>query len=88
MKRTLFHKTLRLFFSARENILDNFKSRIFPIKNLDKTLTRKPTPELAIEPSKHEKNKFELQREFINEIIAVKIWYLKRYKWWNNAELY
>ena len=73
MKRTLFHKTLRLFFSARENILDNFKSRIFPIKNLDKTLTRKPTPELAIEPSKHEKNKFELQREFINEIIAVKI---------------
>ena len=36
-----------LFLSARENILNNFKIKIFPTENLDKI----PTPKPALEPS-------------------------------------
>ena len=35
IKKELFY--LRLLFSAKEKALQNFKSRLFPIKNLDKT---------------------------------------------------
>ena len=32
----VFLNNLELLFSARENVLNNFKSRLFPIKNLGK----------------------------------------------------
>ena len=59
-----------LSFSVREKVLNNIKSRLFPIKNLDKIPTRDPAPELAIEPTKHRNSKLKLQQEFINEVIA------------------
>ena len=37
-----FLKNARLFLSAREKILNNFKNKIFPIKNSDKILTPEP----------------------------------------------
>ena len=59
-----------MLFSAREKVLNNIKSRLFPIKNLDKISTREPTPKLAPESTKHKKSKLKLQKEFINEIIT------------------
>ena len=38
-------------FSARKKVLNSFKSRLFPIKNLDKIATREPKPEKAAEPA-------------------------------------
>ena len=71
----------------REKDLNNFKSRLFKKKNLDKIPTRgltkkvatEPTPEPAAEPTRriYYKNfKLKLQKEFVNEIIADK----KRHK--------
>ena len=68
----------------REKVLNSFKSRFFPIKNLDKIprhepaaeptpeVATEPTPKLATEatPTKHKKAKLKLLQEFINEIIA------------------
>ena len=55
-------------------VLKIFKSRLFPIKNLDKIWTggptREPTPQLAVESTKHKKSKLKLQQEFIHEIKA------------------
>ena len=65
-----FLNNLGLFFSAREKVLNNFKSRLFSIKNLEKYPTRDSTTELATEPTKHSKSKLELQQELMNEIIA------------------
>ena len=42
-------KNLWFLFSAREKVLNSFKSILFPIKNLYKITTRVPTPELATE---------------------------------------
>ena len=88
MKNIFLKNNLGLSFSAREKVLNNFKSRLFPIKNFDRIPTREPTleptPELATEPNKHKKSKLKLQQEFINEIIADK----KRYKWSNILELF
>ena len=39
-----------LSFSTSEKVLNSFKSRLFLIKELDKTTTREPTPEPAMEP--------------------------------------
>ena len=36
-----------LLFSAREKVLNSFKSRLFPIKNLDTILTHEPAAEPA-----------------------------------------
>ena len=59
-------------FSAREKVLNTFKS----VKNFDKLPTHKPTPEPATEPSteptKHKRSKLKLQQEFITEIFANK----------------
>ena len=49
MKKYFLNK-LGLSFSAREKVLNRFKSRLFPQKNLNKTPTREPTPEPATEP--------------------------------------
>ena len=51
---------LGLFFSTREKVLTNFKSRLFPIKKLDKIPTHEPTQELAAEPTKQKKSKLKL----------------------------
>ena len=37
-----FLNKIRLFLSAREKILNNFKSKKFPIKNLDEISTPEP----------------------------------------------
>ena len=66
-----------LLFSAIENVLNNFQSRLFARKKLDKIPTREPTPEVATEPTsepatesnEHKKSKLKLQQEFMNEII-------------------
>ena len=39
-----FLNNLGLLFSAREPVLNNFKSRLFLVKNLDKIPTREQTP--------------------------------------------
>ena len=66
---------LGLFFSVRAKVLKNFKSRLFPIKILDKTSTRKATFESvyqrAPETTKATKAKtmrLRLRKEFLNEI--------------------
>ena len=38
-----------MLLTAREKIIDNFKSRLFAIKTLDKIPTREKTPKVAIE---------------------------------------
>ena len=81
LKKKSFLNNLGLLFSAREKILDNFKSILFPIKYLDKIPTRQPTPkpatkpEVATEPRKATKAKnkrkispLKLREEFLNEI--------------------
>ena len=71
MKKKSFLNNLGLLFSAREKVLDNFKSRLFPIKNLYKIPTREPATDPAKEPTptKHKKSKSKSQEEFTNEII-------------------
>ena len=49
-----------------EKVRNNFKSRLFPIRETARELT----PELAKELTKHRKSQLKLQQEFINEIIA------------------
>ena len=86
LEKMYFLNNLGLLFSARKKILDNFKSRLFPIKNLNKIPTSEPTPEKAAElateptpkqatdatPTKHNKSKLKLQQAFMNEIIVDK----------------
>ena len=50
MKKNLFLINLGLFFSAREEVLNSFKSKMFPIKKLDKVVARESAPEPATEP--------------------------------------
>ena len=61
MERSFFSSNLGLLFNAREKVINNFKSRLFPIRNLDKIPTREPTreltPELSTEPTKQKKSK-------------------------------
>ena len=70
--KKIFLTNLELLFSARENVLNNLGSRLFPMKKLDKIPTRESTPEPATEPTKHKKSKLKLQREFMDEIMADK----------------
>ena len=46
-----FLNNLGLLFSERKNVLKNFKSRLFPIKNLDQIKKSKPTSEPATKPT-------------------------------------
>ena len=57
-----------LLFIAREKVLNNFKTILFPIKNLHKSPAREPTPEVGTEPTKQKKSKLKLQLKFMNEI--------------------
>ena len=87
LEKKSFLYNLGLLFSAREIFLNIFKSRLFPIKNLDKIAICEPTEpatelEVATEstrkpateatPAKQQKSKSKLQQEFMNEIIANK----------------
>ena len=65
------------FFNAKGKVLNNFKSRLFPIKYLDKI----PTPELPTKPTQQKKFILKSQQEFTYEIIAD-----KRYEWQNILE--
>ena len=42
-----FLKIIRLFIDSRRTVLNNFKCKIFLLKNLNKTLTLEPAPEPA-----------------------------------------
>ena len=57
MKKIIFLKNLGLLFSARENVLNHFKSRLFLIKFSDKIATHEPRLGLATEPTKHIRSK-------------------------------
>ena len=61
---------LGLLFSAKKNVLNNFKSRLFPTIKIEKIPTREPTVDLATRPIKGMRPKSKLQQEFMNEIIA------------------
>ena len=79
-----FLNNLGLLFSAREKVLNSFKSRLFPIKNLDKIPTHEPTPEPATEPevatelteatkatktkTKRKISSLQLHQEFLNKM--------------------
>ena len=69
-EKNFFFNNLGLLFSARERFLNNFKSRLFATKNLDKIQIRALTSEVATEPTKNKKSKLKLQEEFMNEIIT------------------
>ena len=69
----LFKKNLGLLFSARENVLNKFKRRLFPIRNLDKIQLYEPArPEPATELTKNNKSILKFQQEFTNEFVAGK----------------
>ena len=61
LQKKSFLNNLDLFLSAREKILNNFKSKIFPIKNLGENPTTEPTPESMVFDIK-------LRENFINKI--------------------
>ena len=66
-----FLNNLGLLFSTREKVLNRFKSKVSPIKNLDKITTRELTEpatelEVAKEPTKATKSKNKTQNIFIN----------------------
>ena len=52
-EKKFFLNNLELFVSAREKVLNNFKSRLFSMKKLDKFSTPALVPESAREPTKH-----------------------------------
>ena len=45
-----FLKIIRLFIDSRRTVLNNFKCKIFLLKNLNKTLTLEPAPKLELKP--------------------------------------
>ena len=54
IEKEFFLSNLRLLFSARENVLTNFKSTLFPTKDLNKVSTREPMTELVRKPTTEE----------------------------------
>ena len=64
-------KQLKNLFSASVKVLNNFKTRLFPTKNLDKFQTREPEIELTKATKTKTKRKIfslKLREEFLNEI--------------------
>ena len=88
VKKRYFLNSLGLIPGAREKILNNFKSRIFPVKNLDEIPTPEQAPEPATalkpapasepaptsEPTKHKTSKLKLGKKFENEIKSDEIY--------------
>ena len=68
-----FLKNAGLFLRAREKILNNFKSKIFPTKNPEKILAPKPAPD-TLKPTKdqNKKSPFKLNTNF----------FIYNFKWW------
>ena len=73
-RKKYFLNSTRLFFDAREKI-NHFKSRIFPIQNLDGIATPQPAPEPTIfarpKPTKKETKNSSLNciETFENKIV-------------------
>ena len=78
-----FTNNLGLLFSAKEKVLNIFKSRLFPIKNLDQISTREPTEQgtelevtteqtkstnAAKAKTKHKISSLKLREEFLSKI--------------------
>ena len=62
---------LALLFSARENVPNSFKSRLFPIKSLDKSSICEPATEPTIATkakTKREISSLKMREEFRNQI--------------------
>ena len=55
VEKKLFLSNIGLFFSARQSILNNFRDRLVPLKNLEPEPELEPKPELKTEP-KHRKS--------------------------------
>ena len=51
MEKRSFLNNIRLIFSTSEKILNNFRSKIFPIKNTLSEQAPEPQPKLALEPA-------------------------------------
>ena len=77
IEKEFFWNNSGLWFSVRENVLNNFKSKLFLIKNLYKIpapkVATEPTPEVATEPTKATKTNRKistliLREEFLYEI--------------------
>ena len=76
-KRRFFLNNAELFLNAREKVINNFKSRILPMKNLDKIPTYDPTLDPTLEatvfdtpkPIKEQTKKlpFKLHERFLNK---------------------
>ena len=77
VKKRSFLNKVGLFLGARKNALNNFKSRIFPIKYKIPTPVFEPAPETAPEPApspeptKYDTSKLKLREKFKDEIITV-----------------
>ena len=67
LEKKSFLNNLGLLFSAREKVFNNFKSRLFPVKNLDKIPTSEPAAEPAADktPTKNKRSKLKIKLEFI-----------------------
>ena len=54
----VFLNNLGILFTAREIVLNSFKSNLFPTRNLDEILTQVPVtePEVATKPTKVQNN--------------------------------
>ena len=67
LEKKTFLNNIGLLFTAREKVLNSFKRRLFPIKNLEKIATREAAaePDTDKTPTKHKKSKLKLQLEFI-----------------------
>ena len=74
-----FLSNLGLFFSSREKVLNNFRSKLFPVRILDKIPIREATFESAFEPApeiakatkvktKQEISPLKLREDFLSEI--------------------
>ena len=64
VKKRFFINNAELFLSGREKILNNFKSKIFPIKTLDKIPTPEPRANQTPEPTVFE---LKLPDNFVNK---------------------
>ena len=73
MEKAYILKNKIFFISETENILNNFKSKLFPMKHLDKFSTPKPstktTPNQTVFDTPTNKSKFKLYENFMNEIL-------------------
>ena len=67
-----FLNNVGLFLSAIKNILDNFKRKIFPIKNLDKIPAPESTSEPTVFDNKYKKYIFREYFEYYNPSFLVR----------------